>query len=165
MSLKAITLHQPWASLITYGYKTIETRSWQTDYRGTLFIHAGKKWNRELRNLCLTKPFRSCLAEIGITDPDDLPRGYMLGKVYLERIITTSAIARYNLIKEVGSKYEEDFGDYSAGRYGWILTNIQRYIEPIPCNGAMGPWSYIEPYHTPEDRGGKPWIVNVPVIR
>jgi len=39
--VKALTLHQPWASLIAYGYKTIETRSWSTRYRGELAIHAG----------------------------------------------------------------------------------------------------------------------------
>lgn len=39
--MKAITLHQPWASLVAEGVKTIETRSWSTKYRGPLVIHAG----------------------------------------------------------------------------------------------------------------------------
>lgn len=39
--VKAITLHQPWASLIAAGVKTIETRSWSTPYRGIIAIHAG----------------------------------------------------------------------------------------------------------------------------
>ncbi len=44
--MKALTLHQPWASLIACGRKRIETRSWKTDYRGPLAIHAGKgTWN------------------------------------------------------------------------------------------------------------------------
>lgn len=38
--MKALTLHQPWASLIALGVKTIETRSWSTSYRGPLAIHA-----------------------------------------------------------------------------------------------------------------------------
>ena len=40
--MKMLTLHQPWASLIAVGVKTIETRSWSTPYRGPLAIHAGK---------------------------------------------------------------------------------------------------------------------------
>lgn len=40
--MKALTLHQPWASLVAEGVKTIETRSWSTKYRGQLAIHAGK---------------------------------------------------------------------------------------------------------------------------
>ena len=41
--MRALTLHQPWASLIANGVKTIETRSWSTNYRGPLAIHAGMK--------------------------------------------------------------------------------------------------------------------------
>lgn len=36
--MKAISLHQPWASMIASGKKTIETRSWPTAYRGDLLI-------------------------------------------------------------------------------------------------------------------------------
>lgn len=39
--MKALTVRQPWASLIAAGVKTIETRSWSTKYRGPLAIHAG----------------------------------------------------------------------------------------------------------------------------
>lgn len=42
--MKALTIRQPWASLIALGVKTIETRSWSTSYRGPLAIHAGKAW-------------------------------------------------------------------------------------------------------------------------
>lgn len=39
--MKALTIRQPWASLIAHGVKTIETRSWRTHYRGPIAIHAG----------------------------------------------------------------------------------------------------------------------------
>ena len=42
--MRALTVRQPWASLIAAGAKTIETRSWSTGYRGDLLIHAGKAW-------------------------------------------------------------------------------------------------------------------------
>lgn len=42
--MKALTLWQPWASLIAVGAKTIETRSWSTKYRGPLAIHASKHY-------------------------------------------------------------------------------------------------------------------------
>lgn len=38
--MRAVTVHQPWATLIAIGAKTIETRSWATRYRGPLAIHA-----------------------------------------------------------------------------------------------------------------------------
>lgn len=40
--MKALTIHQPWASLIAYGFKRFETRGWRTNYRGLVAIHAGK---------------------------------------------------------------------------------------------------------------------------
>lgn len=43
MKIKAISLHQPWASMIAQGSKTIETRFWYTDYRGDLLIVSTKK--------------------------------------------------------------------------------------------------------------------------
>ena len=43
--MKALTVRQPWASLIAAGVKTIETRSWATSFRGPLAIHAGKRWD------------------------------------------------------------------------------------------------------------------------
>ena len=40
--MKAISLLQPWASLVVMGAKTIETRGWGTKYRGPILIHASK---------------------------------------------------------------------------------------------------------------------------
>ena len=41
--MKALSLRQPWASLIADGRKTIETRTWRTRYRGPLAIHASAR--------------------------------------------------------------------------------------------------------------------------
>lgn len=38
--MKAISLREPWASIVMKGKKTIETRVWKTDYRGKLLICA-----------------------------------------------------------------------------------------------------------------------------
>lgn len=42
--MKALSIRQPWASLIAEGHKTIETRTWAPwkGYRGPLAIHASK---------------------------------------------------------------------------------------------------------------------------
>ena len=41
-TIKVLSVRQPWAWLIVSGYKNIENRSWKTDYRGELFIHASQ---------------------------------------------------------------------------------------------------------------------------
>ena len=78
--MKAITIFQPWASLIALGVKTIETRSWKTNYRGPLAIHAAKTTN-ELEFLAGAN--HRTTAEQAIVDAlrpyftkwDDLPLG------------------------------------------------------------------------------------------
>lgn len=42
--MKALTLTQPYATLVAIGEKRLETRSWRTSYRGPLAIHAAKGW-------------------------------------------------------------------------------------------------------------------------
>ena len=35
---------------------------------------------------------------------------------------------------------ERSFGDYTPGRYAWVLTNIRALKDPIPCKGALSLW-------------------------
>lgn len=39
--MKVLTIKEPWATLIIEGYKHYEFRSWKTNYRGKILIHAG----------------------------------------------------------------------------------------------------------------------------
>ena len=63
--MKALTLWQPWASLVALGHKRIETRCWSTKYRGDLAIHAAAKlppkWLGASRHNVY---FRNALADI-----------------------------------------------------------------------------------------------------
>lgn len=66
---RVLTLWQPWASLLVYGVKKIETRpsstSWTAD-KGVYLIHAASKWTKEQFDICLNEPFRSSLINIGL---------------------------------------------------------------------------------------------------
>lgn len=115
--MKALTLIQPWASLITEGIKTIETRSWSTKYRGPLAIHAGKKVDEEA---CMKFGF----------DPES---------VYTSRILCIVQLV--DCVQFPNPKAPPDkYGDFTAGRYGWILEKPLR-INPIKMNGSLGLWS------------------------
>lgn len=46
--MKVLTVKEPWASLIINGYKKYEFRSWKTNYRGKLLIHAGKTLEKDV---------------------------------------------------------------------------------------------------------------------
>ena len=41
--MKVVSIIEPWASLIKEKVKYIETRSWKTNYRGKIYIHASLK--------------------------------------------------------------------------------------------------------------------------
>lgn len=78
--MKAISLLQPWASLVVMGVKKIETRSWSTPYRGTILIHAsqGKAGSIFVRD----PPFSKY-----IPDFKALPFGAIIGEVTLTAIL------------------------------------------------------------------------------
>ena len=46
--MKCLTVKQPWASLIIEGFKCYEFRSWKTNYRGKILIHAGKNLEKDM---------------------------------------------------------------------------------------------------------------------
>ncbi|WP_317633685.1 ASCH domain-containing protein [Lysinibacillus capsici] len=78
--MKALTIKQPWATLIALGEKNFETRSWQTKYRGPLAIHAGKSIDKDA---CEDSWIKGVLKEHGITSHKELQTGVVLATVEL----------------------------------------------------------------------------------
>src|SRR5688500_17891096 len=113
----ALSIQQPWAELILYGRKSIELRTWTTDYRGKLWIHTGQKSNPELdRRFQLT----------------DLFRGGYIGTVTLEHV--------YSMDRDKWVRWQEqhlDGGPYHRGFFGWVLSNPVRFENPIPAPGQL----------------------------
>ncbi len=143
--MKALTITQPWASLVACGAKLIETRSWPTSYRGQLAIHAAKGFPSEAEWLCLTEPFNGVLQAAGWDMPEEqLPRGVIVATAVLTNCIDIDnerIVAGLRLIGRA-APHEEAFGDYSAGRYAWVLSDVRPLHEPIPARGALGLWNW-----------------------
>jgi activating signal cointegrator 1 len=143
--MKALTLTQPWATLVAIGEKTWETRSWSTSYRGPLLIHAAKSFPKDCRDLCAEEPFRTALGDIGHLDSwRELPRGAVVAVAELvacARIDATFIRAMQVLIDDVlVPTWEDEFGNYTPGRFAWRLENVRPATEPISCRGALGLW-------------------------
>lgn len=45
---------------------------------------------------------------------------------------------------QVVSNEEIIFGDFTPGRYGWVLANVRQLNEPVMCSGAQQLWE-VEP--------------------
>lgn len=134
MKIKALSLWQPWASLIAVGAKKHETRSWATNYRGPLLICAG---SRPFRLKMFTHSFLRLLEECLGTQLGKIPYGKALAVADLSNCRLMPAWTDLERILPDMAPYEGLFGDYSPGRYAWKLENVQA-IEPFPVKGRQG---------------------------
>jgi gamma-glutamylcyclotransferase (GGCT)/AIG2-like uncharacterized protein YtfP len=123
MEMRALSVRQPWASLIMAGLKRIETRSQTTHRRGRILIHA---------SITMGPAERAAAIREGL-DPDTLPRGAILGSA---EIVNSNPVEDLHV-----SEDERRRGDHTPGRWGWELDKVQAFDEPIPCAGALSFWS------------------------
>jgi hypothetical protein len=132
VELTAITLHQPWASLVAKGCKQYETRDWPTNHRGLIVIHAGRKpkGKQELREHDkVVESFKDLLNE-------DCPYSAVVAIAELtDVILMTEEFINQQCPTELRC------GDWKIGRYAFKLENI-RAIAPIPATGKQGLWKF-----------------------
>lgn len=145
-SIKAITVWQPWATLIALGVKRFETRGWATKYRGSIAIHAGKRIDIDsFRNLTINRVLR----KHGILSVDDLPTGEVIAIANLKGCHPislcgdsfASTIDDAGEITHIYENEEFEFGYYAEGRYAWEMTNV-RQITPVQAKGQQGLWTW-----------------------
>ena len=166
-----LTVRQPWATLLTRPVrytrtgrpvfaKKFETRSWSTEYRGPLMIHAAalplRDSLRQIRDPRSLRVIGEALIPILYPDPDTrpalgwediildlmqydrgaLPRKAVLGRCRLQAVhlITPELAARV-------TERERALGDWTPGRYAWELRDMQP-LPPQTRNGGQGLWRF-----------------------
>ncbi len=126
--LTVLSVRQPWASLLLTGEDWCENRSWNTKYRGPLWIHASSKiesgecnlWGIDKKQLT-TSAILGCVELIDVFHVDELPK-------------RLKPIAQqYELNQEVGASFV-------VGDFCWIVVNPQVLVSPIPCHGKLNLW-------------------------
>jgi hypothetical protein len=146
--MKAISLWQPWASLMALGAKTIETRPRRTHIRGDVAICSTKTQPPGGLDRMMQEPFRTALG-IDAIEPDapniiDLhrhfPNGYVLCVVEIYACLTSEWLAQKGGVTE----QEFAFGNYAAGRYAILTRNLRRLRDPVPVKGRQG-WFNLPP--------------------
>ncbi len=143
--MRVITIRPPWADAIACGAKRFETRGWPTSYRGALAIHSGHGDDKETRAFLDMYEFQRALAPL-VGKPLDLEvepswqgvmmehvnRGAVVAVCRLEDCRTTVGLPLH------AYRREERLGDFSSGRYAWLLTGVVRLAQPVKCNGQLG---------------------------
>lgn len=126
--MKVITIKQPFATLIAKGLKEYEFRTWKTNFRGDILIHAGKGIDKEAMKrfeyLNLEYPIGQIIAKATITDC-----------VYVDDVL------KEQLKQKDQRVYHGVIKDSTWKGYGFKLENIQE-ITPISINGKLSLWDY-----------------------
>lgn len=129
--MKALTISQPYASLIADGFKFVENRKWRTNYRGWIAIHAGLGTQYlTRRELC------------------DYPIGCIVGIAKLETIESLEDLQRLMAVswsRPVGGRAVGEIIEhaYTEGPECWILGDRFKldFHEKINCRGMQGLWT------------------------
>lgn len=116
--MKTISVQQPWATFIAQGWKTIEVRTWKTDYRGPLLIAASKG--------SALPASMTHIEEEGEMIP--MPRGVALCVVDL---LDIRPLLRADM--EAANLEPEDF---KHGLWAWLVDK-PRAVEQVPIKGRL----------------------------
>ncbi|HXR84310.1 MAG TPA: ASCH domain-containing protein [Hanamia sp.] len=147
--MKVISLLQPWATLVVIGAKKIETRSWNTKFRGPILIHASASKKTYCRDLMLD--FQQEFSELNLPSYKNLPFGAIIGKVDLKSTVESQfcffgnefSTDSTDNITHVITEQELAFGDYSPARYGWLLSDPVSFKDHhYPVKGSLGLWNF-----------------------
>lgn len=172
--MKALTLYQPWATLVAAGIKTIETRSWRTSYRGPLAIHAaarepkagevvaggvvsshrieyhdrvdeGWHWrawgdDQPLHRL----PVGAIVAVCRLVDcvPVVEPRTHDYTGPHLRQDSDGLHFYNFGTGRCMAVDDQRPYGDFTPGRFGWLLEDIRPLPRPVPWRGRQQLWDW-----------------------
>ena len=120
--MKALSIRQPWASLIVEGRKNIENRSWPTKFRGRIYIHASLRFDKDA--LAFLKDKDLMLNGDSETVFYKLPRGSIIGEVSIIDCVAFHP------------------SPWFSGPFGFVLSNPVKFDSFIPCKGQL---NFFEP--------------------
>jgi hypothetical protein len=154
--MKALSIQQPYASLIANGAKTIETRSWKAPARiigQRIAIHASKGQPRVAKWFCYTDEVVSALwpdilaleslaqHAATIAHIQQLPLGVVIATARLEECWSTN---QTDMVARLADT-ERAFGNYAPDRWMWLLDDVRVLPEQIPARGSLGFWEWEPP--------------------
>lgn len=124
--MKVLTIKQPWTSLIVNSYKEYEFRSWKTNYRGKILLHAGMSLENDMlerfKNYNLDYTLGAIIGEAELADC------ILVDTSFQEKLMNINPIV-YGRSNHVET-------------YAWKLVNIKKYDKPIYIKGKLGLWNY-----------------------
>jgi len=156
--MKALSIKQPWASLIAHGVKDIENRTWKTNFRGRIYIHASAKWVPKPKETNtygsiytdqqwwqITEVYPDSLVSLldntNTGENDNLALSAIIGEVdIIDCVINHEGI----WAEKTSSRAFADQKHYfDKPIYNWVLANAVLYDEPIlNVKGKLSLWEF-----------------------
>lgn len=142
----ALSLKQPWATLVAWGLKKFETRPhvFKSLANQWVAIQASQTFGPTERYLCEQEPFKSALAHIGVNlgmaTHQDMPRGAVQAVVWFEPGLPTDSPDLQVLLGKLRKPdVELAFGDYRPRRGAYPLgTRFNLTGRAVMCPGRLG---------------------------
>lgn len=134
--MKTLSIKNPWAYLIAFGLKDIENRSWHTNIRGTVLIHASaamhERYLPNVRGGCFTGPCASKINHAGIAP-----------KIISNELIYSAIIGKMDIVDCISNSksiWAEE------GQYHWVIKNAVLFKEPVlNVKGKLSFWDFDLP--------------------
>lgn len=130
--MKVLSITEPYATLICEKKKYIETRSWKTNYRGELYIHASstKIPNEWVKNNKVMEFVKN--------------KSFNFGKIICRCKLIDCVFINDEFINKLKNENYQEYllGDYKIGRYAWIIKDIEVLDKPIFATGQLNIWNY-----------------------
>lgn len=136
--MKALSLFQPFATLVVAGMKRLDSRCWYTGYRGRVAIYAldrdPEAWGLDL---CEMRSVREALHWRGCGNLGEMPRGAMMGTVEL-----VDCVRCEDLTPMLLTRREQLFATYKPGRWVFVFRGAVRFPAPVAAMGRTGLWEW-----------------------
>jgi hypothetical protein len=153
--MKTLSIKQPWAHLIASGIKNIENRTWQTKYRGRIYIHASQKpsFNNLTLNLSHDQIDEIVMSKLYFpwdARSESYSKGAIIGEVDI-----VDCVQNHESVWAEKSYFPANFNSLPFGEedekptiiWNWVLANPVLYDQPIlNVKGALSLWDYEKPY-------------------
>lgn len=148
--MKAISIWQPFATLIVRGFKIFETRTWpapKSVIGQRIGIASTKALRPEQRAHFHDEEFQTNYQRLGLPERlEDLPHGFMLGTA----IVDSVELMTEEFLEEVSNE-EKSYGWWQEGFYAWRMASPEVFQRPIPVRGAQGLYEWRNPDEVHEE--------------
>lgn len=148
--MKALTIWQPWATLIAEGWKPYEFRGWpapKSIVGQRIAIHAGARAAKRQEIADLLSRMQLRRSKIDEQALPTLERGHLSPAMFpLSTVLCTAILGEPKLAARLfaGEIDPNDSDRVNHSIWAWPMLQIERLQPPIPARGAQGFWNWQE---------------------